>query len=145
MESPARSGYTVGKAAGVESGRPQVRCVFRGDSGSLTFDVPTSETSRWRAVVRVLRSPMDSLGCALLPSSCALCGSSLPHLTSVPICPVCWTEFPVLSGELCVRCSRRLVAPELGSASGLCKTCRMAPPSFVRAVAYGPYEDRMQT
>jgi len=92
----------------------------------------------------VLRSPMDSLSCALLPSSCALCGSSLPHLSSVPICNVCWTEFPVLSGELCPRCSRRLVVPALGSAAGLCKTCRLAPPPFVRAVAYGPYEDRMK-
>ena len=87
---------------------------------------------------------MDSLGCALLPSSCALCGSSLPHLSSVPICDVCWTEFPVLSGKLCPRCSRKLVIQALGSTAGLCKTCQLAPPPFVRAVAYGPYEDRMK-
>jgi len=33
--------------------------------------------------------------------------------------------------------------------SGLCRACRlayrMAPPPFVRAVAYGPYQDRMKT
>jgi len=28
--------------------------------------------------------------------------------------------------------------------SGLCRACRMAPPPFVRAVAYGPYQDRMK-
>ena len=146
MESAAISEYTDGKAAGVEPCRPEVRCVFRRDSGSLTFDVPPSETSRWRAVARVLRSPMDSLSCALLPSSCALCGSSLPHLSSVPICDVCWTEFPALSGNLCARCGDSLDAPvQAGpSSSGLCKTCRLAPPPFVRAVAYGPYEGRMR-
>lgn len=89
---------------------------------------------------------MDSLSCALLPSSCALCGSSLPHLSSVPICDVCWTEFPAQSGELCSRCGDTLAAPvQAGpTISGLCRACRMAPPPFVRAVAYGPYQDRMK-
>ena len=150
MDSPLRCGYTDGKAAGIEPrielSRPQVRCVFRRDSGSLTFDVPPSETSRWRAVARVLRSPMDALGCALLPAFCTLCGSPLPHLSSVPICAVCWTEFPVQSGNLCARCGDLLDAPVLAgpSSSGLCRACRLAPPPFVRAVAYGPYQDRMK-
>ncbi len=98
MESPSRCDYTVGKEAHGELRRLDVRCVFRRDSGSLTFDVPPSETSRWRAVARVLRSPMDAVSCALFPASCALCGSALPQLSSVPICEVCWTEFPALSG-----------------------------------------------
>src|ERR1039457_1547152 len=142
--------YTVGKAAGVQPVRPQVRCVFHSDNGSLTFDVPATGTSRWRAVVRVLRSPMDSLSCALLPSSCTLCGSSLPHLSSAPVCDVCWTEFPALSpsvyGALCSRCGDSLDAPvQAGpSSSGLGRACRMAPRPFVRAVAYGPYQDRMK-
>jgi len=124
---------------------PGVRCVFSIDSGLLTSDAPPSETSRWRAVVRVLRSPMDALSCALLPSSCALCGSPLPHLSSVPICDVCWTEFPVQSGPVCARCGDSLDAPiQAPSISGLCRACRMAPPPFVRAVAYGPYQDRMK-
>ena len=121
-----------------------VRCVFLSDSGSLTLDIPPSETSRWRAVARVLRSPMDALGCALLPASCALCGSPLPRLSSVPICDACWMEFPVLSGPLCARCGDTLATPALNSASGLCRPCRLAPPPFERAVAFGPYEDRMK-
>ena len=145
MESPLRCGYTVGKV-GTPAGLPQVRCAFRRDSGSLTFDVPPSETSRWRAVARVLRSPIDALGCALLPASCVLCGSSLPHLSSVPICQACWTEFPVAGGNLCARCGDPLDAPMLPgpTISGLCRACRMAPPPFARAVAYGPYQDRMK-
>jgi ComF family protein len=30
------------------------------------------------------------------------------------------------------------------SSSGLCRACRMSPPPFVKAVAYGPYQDRMK-
>ena len=126
---------------------PKVRCVFRRDSGSLTFDVPPSETSRWRAVARVLRSPMDALGCALLPAFCTLCGSPLPQLSSVPICDVCWTEFPVQSGPCCARCcgSLDVRVPALNPASSsLCRPCRLAPPPFVRAVAFGLYQDRMK-
>ena len=85
--------WNLQPAAGILSARrsdvgmpPEARCVFRRDSGSLTFDVPTSETSRWRAVARVLRSPVDAVGCALFPASCVLCGSPLPHLSFVPIC-----------------------------------------------------------
>ena len=124
---------------------PQVRCVFRRDSGSLTFDVTPSETTRWRAVVRVLRSPMDALSCAILPSSCVLCGSPLPQLNSAPICDVCWTEFPVQSGPACVRCGDTLAMPGSNpQGQGLCRACRMTPPPFVRAVAYGLYEHRMK-
>ncbi len=87
---------------------------------------------------------MDAVGCALLPAFCALCGSPLPQLSSVPICDVCWTEFPVQSGPLCARCGDTLAAP-LNSWSGtLCRACRLAPPPFVRAVAFGPYQDRMK-
>jgi ComF family protein len=40
---------------------------------------------------------------------------------------------------LCERCGGSLDIP-----SGLCRVCRMAPPLFQRAVAYGPYQDRMR-
>ena len=107
-------------------------------------DVPPSETTRWRAVVRVLRSPMDSLSCALLPASCVLCGSPLPQLSPVPICDVCWTEFPVQSGPVCARCGDALNAPAGPSFSPLCRVCRLAPPPFAQAVAYGAYQGRMK-
>ena len=53
-------------------------------------------------------------------------------------------EFPVQNGSLCTRCGDTLAAQALNSASGLCRTCRLAPPPFERAVAYGPYEGRMK-
>ena len=145
MESPPASAYTAHKGACTHPCLPKVRCVFRRDSGSLTFDVPPSETSRWRAVARVLRSPMDALGCALLPAFCALCGSPLPHLSSVPICAACWTEFPVQSGPACARCGDTLTGPATDpSEEPLCRACRLAPPPFERAVAFGLYEGRMK-
>jgi len=121
---------------------PQVRCVFRRDSGSLTLDVPPSETTRWRAVARVLRSPLDSLGCALLPAFCTLCGSPLPQLASAPICAICWAEIPLQTGSACARCGDAL--DPLGVETGRCRACRLAPPPFVRAVHFGLYEHRMR-
>lgn len=130
-----------------------MRCVFRRNYGSLTIDGPLSETSRWRAVARVLRSPIDSLGCVILPASCSLCGSSLPHLSSVPICDACWAEIQAQNGPRCARCGDSLDAPAPFangsetkiSTAILCRVCRLAPPPYVRAVAYGPYEDRMRS
>ncbi|UWZ85719.1 ComF family protein [Occallatibacter riparius] len=116
----------------------------------MTFDVPSaaesaSRTSAWRAVVRVLRSPLDAAGSALFPSCCALCGSPLPRLSSVPICDVCWVEMPALSGVACVRCGDPLPsAEEARPRDGMCRACFNVPPDFERAVAYGVYEERMR-
>jgi len=85
---------------------------------------------------------MDALSCALLPSFCSLCGSPLPQLTLVPICAACWSEFPLQTGPFCACCGDSLDAP--ASLSSLCRTCRLAPPPFVRAVAYGLYQDSMK-
>jgi len=84
------------------------------------------------------------LACALLPASCALCGYPLPQISSVPICDVCWTEFPVQSGPACSRCGDALTAPVSDGSLALCRTCRLVPPPFVRAVAYGLYQGRMK-
>ena len=90
---------------------------------------------------------MDALSCALLPGSCTLCGSPLPQLSSVPICAVCWTEFPLQTGDACARCGDTLDIPASAStpaSASLCRMCRLAPPPFVRAVSYGLYQDRMK-
>jgi ComF family protein len=108
------------------------------------IDVPPSQTTRWRAVVRVLRSPLDSLSCTLFPASCSLCGSLLPQLSSVPICGVCWTEFPLQSSPVCLRCGDALPAPPGTGFSAACRACRLAPPPFVHAVSYGIYQGRMR-
>jgi ComF family protein len=56
-------------------------------------------------------------------------------------------EFPLQAGPACSRCGDTLDSPatDLNPAgSSLCRTCRLAPPPFVRAVAYGLYQGRMK-
>ena len=130
-----------------------MRCVFPGQSISLTSDVPLAQTSVWRAVVRVLRSPADSLSCALFPCSCALCGRSLLRLTRVPICDFCCTRLRPQTGSLCACCGEDLgianlsIAPEGDHPDSqfLCQPCRLAAPAFVKAVAYGGYEGELRS
>jgi ComF family protein len=129
-----------------------VRCVFPGQTESLTLDVPLSQTSVWRAVVRVLRSPVDGLSCALFPCSCALCGGSLLRFTRVPLCDFCCAQLPAQSGILCACCGEDLGIPNLsplpGDDSGsqpLCQPCRLAPPAFDKAVAYGGYHGELRS
>jgi ComF family protein len=124
----------------------QVRCVFRRNYGSLTIDGPLSETSRWRAVARVLRSPLDAIGSTLFPAQCTLCGSPLPRISSVPICDACWSEIRRSEGLSCRSCGESLDAPPVDGVATtyLCRTCRIIPPPFARAVAFGTYEGRMR-
>lgn len=122
-----------------------VRCVFRGELSSLTFDVPPSETSAWRAVVRVLRSPLDNLSCALLPSACCVCGNPLLDLSRVPVCDSCWQKLSPQTGNLCLLCRENMGFDQyMGGRPSiealLCRTCRMSPPPFHRLMTYGAYE-----
>jgi ComF family protein len=84
---------------------------------------------------------VDALGCVLLPDFCSLCGSPLPHLSSAPICDACWLEIPAGSGSACGRCGDSLTAFDVDD---ICQVCRIAPPPFERAVAYGSYDGRMR-
>jgi ComF family protein len=106
------------------------------------------QTSVWRAVVRVLRSPADNLSCVLFPASCALCGGSLLRLTRAPLCDSCCAHIRPQTGSLCACCGE-----DLGIASfsiptenpeALCQPCRLAPPAFVKAVAYGAYHGELR-
>jgi len=57
------------------------------------------------------------------------------------------TPIPVRSGPVCARCGDSVDAAHLGlgpANSVLCRACRLAPPPFVRAVAFGPYQGRMK-
>lgn len=101
---------------------------------------------RWRAVARVLRSPLDALGCVLYPTLCALCQTPLPRFERAPVCEHCWAEIAREKSAVCHRCGdlSDLPAASFSASEILCRTCRLAPPPFRRAVAYGPYEGRMR-
>ncbi len=111
---------------------------------------PGEEGARWRAIARVLRSQMDSLGIAVFPAPCAICDTPLARLSRAPICGACWADLPPQVGTLCLRCGEALGAHLFASedrAPGdwLCRPCRVVPPAFERAVAHGHYRGNMRT
>ena len=120
---------------------PRGECVFSSDSDSLTFDDPLSETSAWRAVVRILRSPVDALCCALFPATCRVCANPLLRFTAAPICDFCWNQLPEQSDNLCERCGEALGG---GPVDSLCRACRLASPPFEKAIAHGRYQSTLR-
>lgn len=117
----------------------------------------------WRAVARVLRSPLnpvlDAVSCAVFPSLCRLCNQPLLHLSVVPICADCWHDLPEqIPDNLCALCGEQLGwggsrfaanASRTGDTASpgegvLCPLCERARPPFQRAVAYGVYEGTLR-
>ena len=106
-------------------------------------------------MVRVLRSPVDNLACALFPSSCALCGDSLLRLNGAPICDLCWNSLSPQDETLCACCGEALglahfstpltAGDRFGPGDLLCQPCRLAPPAFVKAVAFGAYQGHLRS
>ncbi len=112
----------------------------------MTLNPEPSLTTAWRAVVRVLRSTGDSLGCVLFPADCRVCGDPLAAFSRVPVCESCWNKLPEQSGPLCARCGESLGVSDAGEGDGaFCRPCRMVPPEFARAVAHGLYADTLRT
>lgn len=109
--------------------------------------VPSSETTAWRAVARVLRSTaagaLDSITSVVFPADCRVCGLSLSGFSLLPVCDSCWNELPAQSGILCARCGESLhtEAPE---AERLCRLCHSALPPFEKAVAHGAYSGTLR-
>ncbi len=129
------------------------RCAFGSQQQALTVDDPQPGISGWRAVSRTLRSTsrtlLDPLSTALFPAGCALCGDALPRLTRAPVCDACWLDLPAQSGSLCLCCGEALGAHAFAGADRapgdwLCRPCRVSPPRFERAVAYGLYRGTLR-
>jgi len=122
---------------------------FSSHTQLMPHEVPPSEMSAWRAVVRVLRSTaqdtVSSLSTVLLPSPCRLCGEPLEEMTRVPVCSSCWNHLPAQAGILCHFCGELL--PHHSSAENSephCPACAEAAPPFVQAVAHGVYEGALR-
>ena len=108
------------------------------------------DVARWRAVVRVLRSPVGVFFSTVYPTSCSLCGTPLPHFSYAPICDVCWTEISAagLSAApdepLCSLCGDLIESAEHTPGQAHCRACLRAKPAFAKAVFYGLYRGRMR-
>jgi len=119
--------------------------------------IPPSDVTAWRAVVRVLRSTamgsLHSLTSVIFPADCRVCGEPLSGFSLLPVCESCWNDLPAQTGALCARCGEALgysvAAGSGGDAGGaastpLCRVCRAAPPAFEKAVAHGVYSGTLK-
>jgi len=133
-----------------------MRCIFSRRAFSNQSDAAQGapyDASAWRAVVRVLRSPLDSplarsvttplhdLGSVLFPSPCRLCSGPLLRVTAAPVCDACLARLLPQHNDLCARCGESLGMEAYGSE---CQVCRLAPPPFERATAFGAYQEEMR-
>lgn len=109
----------------------------------------------WRRALRsgseVLRSAAADLLHAALPSDCRVCGSPMLGLRPVRICDHCVASVrsQAETGEpLCSRCGDALGMESVRFAASLgvkdCTACRVNPPAFARAVAFGSYDNEMR-
>ena len=86
----------------------------------------------------------------MFPASCALCHTSLARLSRAPVCFSCWADLPPQSGTLCLHCGEALgthlfATDDRAPGDWLCRPCRVVPPPFDRAVAYGLYRGTMRS
>ncbi|MBS1800324.1 MAG: ComF family protein [Acidobacteria bacterium] len=96
------------------------------------------------------RAVFDDLVTAFFPGDCSACGGPLLRTGASPLCDECIDGLQAQSAALCVRCGEALdidglhYERQFGARALLCSPCRLAPPQFERAAAWGLYEDRMR-
>lgn len=118
---------------------------------------PPGGVEEWRDVSRVLKSPgvvaravLDDLVTTFFPGDCSACGGPLLRTGNSPVCDECIAELREQTAALCVCCGEALdldglhYGRQFGAEALRCSVCRMAPPMFERAAAWGLYEDRMR-
>jgi ComF family protein len=111
----------------------------------------------WRAVSRVLKSPVElartvfeDLVTTFFPGDCSACGGPLLKVGSTSFCNACIDALRAQTGTLCTCCGEALdidgvrYERQFGAGPLLCSPCRLAPPEFERAAAWGLYEDGMR-
>jgi ComF family protein len=107
-------------------------------------------TRLFREPGRVVRAAVDDFVTTLFPSDCRVCGGPLLRAGFAPVCDACVGGVAAQTTTLCGRCGEALdlegvrFARQFPAEGLLCSPCRMVPPEFVRAVAYGVYQDSLR-
>jgi ComF family protein len=114
----------------------------------------------WRAVSRVLHGLQGSASAfrddsitTVFPDDCRICFGPMTAWSSVPVCSGCVDAVARLAqhasdGALCKVCGEAMgfesarFAAAMGSQT--CTMCRLAPPLYSRAVAFGAYENELR-
>jgi ComF family protein len=100
--------------------------------------------------LRVMRTITDDFITTVFPADCRTCGEPLLRAGLSPVCADCFSGIAPQSATLCKCCGEALdmdgvrFAGQYPSEGILCSPCRMVPPEFARAVAYGVYEDELR-
>ena len=106
---------------------------------------------------RVLKSPgqtvravVDDLVTTFFPADCRVCGGPLTSAGLSPLCDECVDALREQTAELCARCGEALdmdglrFTRQIEGEGVLCAPCRMVPPEFERAGAWGVYSGGMR-
>jgi ComF family protein len=99
---------------------------------------------------RVVRAALDDLVTTFYPSDCRACGGPLLRAGFSPVCDDCVEGVAAQSITLCGRCGEALdmegvrFAGQFPVEGLVCSACRMVPPEFERAVAYGVYQNELR-
>ena len=132
-----------------------MRCVFPtaswavAESGAVAAGQrPSCAPELRHRLPSLLQGIVDGVTSLLAPGTCRLCHASLVRAVDYPVCDRCiaWSAATPLEGA-CGLCSEPLgfesaVAVDLSrSATALCSACRLQPPAFARAAAFGLYDD----
>ncbi len=111
--------------------------------------------SSWRAVARVLRSPLQVAGgvvgdlvTTVFPGECLVCDDPLVTAWGLRVCEACIASLHPRVGACCRRCGdwidTGLDMEDLRFRGLECVSCRWAPPEFDRAVAFGAYQNELR-
>ena len=112
----------------------------------------------WRSPAQAASSVFDDLVTTFFPADCRACGTPLLRAAlsprDIPICNLCLSQLrpqsQTIASALCRICGEALGMESdrfLGNSPTeglLCTPCRMVPPAFDRAVAFGVYKDELR-
>lgn len=108
-------------------------------------------------VPRAMSGAVADVSNLFLPSDCRLCqaayiASSAKRLGDVRVCEACLEKIASAASvppeTVCMRCGEDfgMESARFAAAMGMreCSLCRLAPPEFARAVAYGTYDNEIR-
>jgi len=134
---------------------PAASFALPGKRGRLVFSssedpirvtpVLTRASSLVSMLVSSVSGVAESLFATLFPSDCRLCGFPLVNISRLPVCRPCLSDVRSITDGVCSVCGERVFSPyALSTGETRCGFCRRLEPPFVKAVAYGSYDDGLR-